>query len=331
MKGKYLTLIGTALILALTSKAVDAQASKFSVQQINDASGGPAVTPSTGQPISQGSSTSTSSSTPRKLRPDVLKILCRDFPQNSQCQESSAATPSPTSGSTSEPKPPGRHHKKPKKGQGADTPGTATPGTAPSDTGTPGSGRGAPPDSVTPLAPGSGTGTPDNTNPSGTPNPGNSGSPGSGTQQNAPGTATPGTAPSDTGTPGSGRGTPPDSTTPLSPKSETGNPGQIKPGKRNSGADSNPTSGTSSPSPTDVSPSTPGGSITPDSGSGTQRITPGGSGSQLTPPTDSSTPGSSGSQLNSPTGSGTPGSITNPGTSSPTQVPGAGSGTTPTR
>jgi len=261
MKGKYLTLIGTALILVLTSKTAVGQASKFRVQQINDASGGPAVTPSTGQPISQGSSTSTSTSTPPKLRPDVLKILCTDFPQNSQCQTSSAA-PDAQSGTTSDPgkKPKKRKHKK------DDPSGTSTPGTAPSDTGTPGSGRGAPPDSVNPLsAPSNGT-TPDK--PGKTTSPDSSGttplpgSGGSGSQQNI----TPGT-PSDTGTPGSGTGTPPDSST--------------------------PSGGTSSPGDSGTS-----------GGSGTQKVTPSG-GSQLNPP-DSGTPGSSGSQLNSPAGSGTP-------------------------
>ncbi|MBR8834677.1 MAG: hypothetical protein DSM106950_11720 [Stigonema ocellatum SAG 48.90 = DSM 106950] len=232
MKGKYLTLMGTALILVLSSKAVDAQAAKFRVQQINDASGGPAVTPSTGEPISQAPSTSTSESKPRKLRPDVLKILCQDFPLNSQCQGSSATKPDSSSGSTSE------TGKKPKPEK---LPNTTTPGTAPSDTGTPGSRRGLPPDSAPLSNPPGGPGTPDNTNPSGTSNPpSDSGTPGSSTQEKVPTTTTPGTAPSDTGTPGSRRGLPPDSA-PLSPPSGTGTPDNTTPsGGTNPGDSSAP-------------------------------------------------------------------------------------------
>ena len=83
-----------------------------------------------------------------KLRPDVLKILCQDFPLNSRCQGASSNS------STSNTKP-------------SDTkknPDNNTPGTAPIDTGTPGIRRGAPPDSA-PLSPTPGGVTPDHNSP----------------------------------------------------------------------------------------------------------------------------------------------------------------------
>jgi len=186
MKGKYLTLIGTALTLALTSNVAHAQASKFRVQQLNESAGQP-VQASTGEAISQA----TAQPAPEhKLRSDVLKILCQDFPLNSRCQGSAASS------STSDTKPSDT------KKNPDSTPGNATPGQAPSETGTPGSRKGAPPDSA-PLSPTPGSGTqkitPDSgsqlTPPSDSSTPGSTTTPSTGSPTQVPGTGS-GTTPS---------------------------------------------------------------------------------------------------------------------------------------
>jgi hypothetical protein len=202
MKGKYFSLIGTALTLALTSKVAVAQANKVSIQQIKN---------STGQLIiSEGTGDSDKKPAAEKpLRADVLKILCQDFPLNSRCQ----GTADNSKGSTSESK------KKPD-----NSGGTATPGTAPSDAGTPGSNTGAPPDSA-PLNPPPNTGTPDNTNPSGAPG----GTSGGSNQVTPPGGA--GTTPSTPPSPDSNTNTTPGTGTgnQSNPPGDSSNPGSATP------------------------------------------------------------------------------------------------------
>lgn len=161
MKGRSLTLLGTALMLALTSHVAVAQSTKFRVLEQDQS-----ASPSNEQILSQASQVpgSAGQTPPRKLRPDVKKILCTDFPLNSQCQETSATTPGGSTSTETKPsdtptekKP--RHRKK--KPRNSDTP--TTPGSAPSDTGTPGSQTGGPPDSTNPPSSPPGTGTPSTT------------------------------------------------------------------------------------------------------------------------------------------------------------------------
>ncbi|MBC1217493.1 hypothetical protein GNE08_25130, partial [Trichormus variabilis ARAD] len=80
MKGKSLTLIGTALTLALTANFAVAQSSKSQ--------------------IAQSSESSTSSPTEIQLSPEGFEILCKRFPLNSRCQGNSAVTPSGSSNTT---------------------------------------------------------------------------------------------------------------------------------------------------------------------------------------------------------------------------------------
>ncbi|YAF94665.1 MAG: hypothetical protein AB3A66_18985 [Nodularia sp. CChRGM 3473] len=79
MKGKSLTLMGTALTLALTTNVAFAQSSKSSIADSN--------------------SLSTSSPTEIKLSPEGMKILCERSPLNSRCPGGTAVI-SPASGST---------------------------------------------------------------------------------------------------------------------------------------------------------------------------------------------------------------------------------------
>ncbi|MBD2387352.1 hypothetical protein [Cylindrospermum sp. FACHB-282] len=65
MKGKSLTLIGTAITLALTSNVAVGQSSK--------------------SPIDESSNSSITSPTEIKLSPEGMKILCEHFPLNSRC------------------------------------------------------------------------------------------------------------------------------------------------------------------------------------------------------------------------------------------------------
>ncbi|MDF5721747.1 MAG: hypothetical protein PUP91_14965 [Rhizonema sp. PD37] len=241
MKGKYLTLIGTALTLALTSNVAVAQSTKFRVlEQTQSAS------PSNDQTLSQATQVPGSpGQTPeRKLRPDVLKILCADFPLNSRCQDTSATKPGGSTSTDVKPSdaPPEKKPRNRKKPRTQDNTPT-TPGSAPSDVGTPGSQTGGPPDNTNPPSSPPGTGTPNNLSPSGTP--GSSDSPPGGLPPTAPSApnnssggsnqitpntgvpstpTTPGSAPSDTGTPGSQTGAPPDSTNPQSTPPGTGTP-----------------------------------------------------------------------------------------------------------
>ncbi|MEH1898400.1 MAG: hypothetical protein V7K72_18825, partial [Nostoc sp.] len=80
MMGKSLTLIGTALSLALTTNIAVAESSK--------------------SPIAQSSSESTSAPTEIKMSPEGMKILCEYFPLNSRCPGGTAANPSAPSSTT---------------------------------------------------------------------------------------------------------------------------------------------------------------------------------------------------------------------------------------
>jgi hypothetical protein len=82
MNAKYLTLIGTALTLALSTNAAFAESSK--------------------SPIGESDSLSMNLSAEIKLSPAGMKILCERSPLNSRCPEGQALVPS-TSGSTSVP------------------------------------------------------------------------------------------------------------------------------------------------------------------------------------------------------------------------------------
>ncbi|AFZ02229.1 hypothetical protein [Calothrix sp. PCC 6303] len=81
MKGKYFTLIGTALTLALSSNIAVAQSTKF--------------------PELQVSKETKSSPQEKELAPDVMEILCKNFPLNSRCPGGTAVTP--VSGDSSTP------------------------------------------------------------------------------------------------------------------------------------------------------------------------------------------------------------------------------------
>ncbi|MEH2460295.1 MAG: hypothetical protein V7K34_23865, partial [Nostoc sp.] len=80
MMGKSLTMIGTALSLALTANVAVGQSSK--------------------SPIAQSSSDSTSAPAEIKMSPEGMKILCEYFPLNSRCPNGTAVTPSAPSSTT---------------------------------------------------------------------------------------------------------------------------------------------------------------------------------------------------------------------------------------
>ncbi|MDP5338917.1 MAG: hypothetical protein NWQ28_10135, partial [Nodularia sp. (in: cyanobacteria)] len=65
MLGKYLTLIGTALTLALTTNVAVAESSK--------------------SPVAESDSLSINAPTEIKLSPEGMKILCERSPLNSRC------------------------------------------------------------------------------------------------------------------------------------------------------------------------------------------------------------------------------------------------------
>ncbi|ARV60896.1 hypothetical protein BZZ01_21790 [Nostocales cyanobacterium HT-58-2] len=168
MNGKYLTLIGTALTVALTSNVAVAQVAKF--QQIAQSTSGQSSTPS--KEI--------------KLSPRVNKEkFCKDYPLNSLCTKASGTS---GSGSTTE------TQTKPSDG------GTAIPGKAPAEPGTLNTPGGtadvAPPPTGNPSTPSGETPT---TPPESTPT-----TPGSEQKIQQDGTTgTPGTtAPSDSSVPG---------------------------------------------------------------------------------------------------------------------------------
>ncbi|WP_071190823.1 hypothetical protein [Trichormus sp. NMC-1] len=81
MKGKFLTLIGTALTLALTTNVAMAESSQSPVSE-------------------ESSSSSTNSPTEIKMSPLGMKILCERFPLNSRCSGGTAINSTIPTGTT---------------------------------------------------------------------------------------------------------------------------------------------------------------------------------------------------------------------------------------
>ena len=175
MMGKSLTLIGTALSLALTTNIAVAESSK--------------------SPIAQSSSESTSAPTEIKMSPEGMKILCEYFPLNSRCPGGTALTPSAAPGSTTAPA-----ETTPSTAPGSTTvPAETTPSNITPPDSTPAPGSVTPPDSGTPQStPAPGTtpaepGAPSNLTPApGTVTPSEPGAP---TEPGANSPSTPSTAP----------------------------------------------------------------------------------------------------------------------------------------
>jgi hypothetical protein len=139
MKGKYFTLIGTALTLALSSNIAVAQSTKF--------------------PELQADKETKTSSQEKELTPDVMEILCKKSPLNSRCPGGTAVQPvtgdsgagaptvtPPESGTQVTPAPE------------APAPEAVPPSPAPEVPPTPDSG-------VTPMTPPAGTGSPEKITP----------------------------------------------------------------------------------------------------------------------------------------------------------------------
>ena len=93
MKGKFLTLIGTALTLALSSTVTVAQSTKFPSRDF----------PEREEPTKFAESDDNLvAAAEEKLSPDAMEILCVRFPLNSRCSGANAATPSPEESTTEE-------------------------------------------------------------------------------------------------------------------------------------------------------------------------------------------------------------------------------------
>jgi hypothetical protein len=85
MKGKFLTLIGTALTLALSSTVAVAQSTKFPNRDF----------PEREEPTSVSETDDTIvAAAEEELSPDAMEILCVRFPLNSRCSGANAVTPS---------------------------------------------------------------------------------------------------------------------------------------------------------------------------------------------------------------------------------------------
>ncbi|MGB7375270.1 MAG: hypothetical protein WA959_01660, partial [Rivularia sp. (in: cyanobacteria)] len=121
MKGKFLTLIGTALTLALSSTVAVAQSTKFPSRDF----------PERQEPTSiSESDDSIVAAAEEKLSPDAMEILCVRFPLNSRCSGANAATPSPEE-STTEESMPAEDSTSPDNSFEETTPGAPLPGTTP--------------------------------------------------------------------------------------------------------------------------------------------------------------------------------------------------------
>jgi hypothetical protein len=162
MKAKYLTLVGTALTIALSSNVAVAQSTKFpQLQQEKEAKSSPQD---------------------KELAPDVMEILCKNFPLNSRCPCGTAVKPveggTPDNSGTQVTPPPSEV---PKPEGNITTPDSGvTPVTPPSGTGSPekitpdplpdttkpeGNTSPTPDSGVTPMTPPSGTGSPEKITP----------------------------------------------------------------------------------------------------------------------------------------------------------------------
>ncbi|MEA5595316.1 hypothetical protein VB797_13255, partial [Rivularia sp. UHCC 0363] len=85
MKGKFLSLIGTALTLALSSTVAVAQSNKF--PSLDPSAEG---TTKTSESSSDGSTLVAAAE--EKLSPDAMEILCVRFPLNTRCEGKSTTT-----------------------------------------------------------------------------------------------------------------------------------------------------------------------------------------------------------------------------------------------
>jgi len=117
MKSKFVTLIGTALTLALSSTVAVAQSNKFPNQ---DLPSGEATT-ETSEPSADG--TNLVAAAEEKLSPQAMEILCVRFPLNSRCEGKGETTTSPENTNTEEVTPPDNTIET--------TPGAPLPGTTP--------------------------------------------------------------------------------------------------------------------------------------------------------------------------------------------------------
>jgi hypothetical protein len=164
MKGKYFTLIGTALTLALSSNIAVAQSTKF--------------------PELQADKETRISSQDKELTPDVIEILCKKSPLNSRCPGGTAVKPvsgdsgtgapavNPPESETQVAPPPEVPTSAPEATPPASAPevtpapdsGT-TPMTPPAGTGSPEKITPAPDSGTTPMTPPAGTGSPEKITP----------------------------------------------------------------------------------------------------------------------------------------------------------------------
>ncbi|MEM6755258.1 MAG: hypothetical protein AAF630_20080, partial [Cyanobacteria bacterium P01_C01_bin.38] len=85
MKGKLLTLIGTALTLALSSTVTVAQSTKFPSRDFPEREEPTSISESDDNLVAAAE---------EELSPDAMEILCVRFPLNSRCSGANAATPS---------------------------------------------------------------------------------------------------------------------------------------------------------------------------------------------------------------------------------------------
>ena len=85
MKGKFLTLIGTALTLALSSTVTVAQSTKFPERDFPEREEPTSISESDDNLVAAAE---------EELSPDAMKILCVRFPLNSRCSGANAVTPS---------------------------------------------------------------------------------------------------------------------------------------------------------------------------------------------------------------------------------------------
>jgi hypothetical protein len=201
MKGKYFTLIGTALTLALSSNIAVAQSTKF--------------------PELQADKETKSSPQEKELTPDVMEILCKKSPLNSRCPGGTAVKPASTAtppenetqvAPPSEPPAPAPEAAPP----APDSPMTTPPDAPPA----PGSG-------VTPMTPPSGTGSPEKITPlpsTGSPDGNTSPTPDSGVTPMTP-PSSPSNGDTNKITPIPSTGTP-DSVTPSNPEKPLNNSGK---------------------------------------------------------------------------------------------------------
>lgn len=114
MKSKFVTLIGTALTLALSSTVAVAQSTKFPEREFPEREAPTEVSESDDALVAAAE---------EKLSPDAMEILCVRFPLNSRCEGKAEATTSPENTNTEEITPPDNTIET--------TPGAPLPGTTP--------------------------------------------------------------------------------------------------------------------------------------------------------------------------------------------------------